>query len=149
MTSCSSVFGKRASSAFWEACKNVTLTKIAERPGAFAVFVNGAPTPQTGGCGATPTQDQGLAIEFGRMRSAADGRCLQKHVAAAGFVQAKVEQLGCSLYRVVETGVPNAAVGQSIVAEAKSAGHHGEARRAASGSPPPHPTSRGRRDART
>ena len=116
------VFGKRASSAYWEACKNVTLTKIAERPGAFAVFVNGAPTPQNGGCGATPTQDQTLAIEFGRMRSAAEADALQKHVAAAGFVQAKVEQLGCSLYRVVETGVPNAAVGQSILAEAKSAG---------------------------
>ena len=33
-----------------------------------------------------------------------------------------MEQLGCASYRVVETGVPSQAVGQSIVAEAKSAG---------------------------
>jgi len=115
-------FGTRASPAFWEACKNATLTKVAERPGAFAVFVNGVANPAAGECGVTPPPDQGLAIEFGRMRTAAAAEALQRHVAALGFIQAKVEQLGCSLYRVVETGVPNKAVGQSIIAEAKSAG---------------------------
>ncbi|HTO25809.1 MAG TPA: hypothetical protein VMJ49_07885, partial [Gaiellaceae bacterium] len=115
-------FGNRASSAFWEACKNVTLTKIAERPGAFAVFVKGTPTPQAGGCGVTPPQDQGLAIEFGRFRTAADANTALKRIVATGFTEAKVEQLGCSLYRIVETGVPSKAVGESIIAEAKSAG---------------------------
>jgi hypothetical protein len=116
------LYGRRADSSFWEACKNVKLTKIAERPGAFAIFVNGAPTPSEGGCGGSPPQDQGLAIEFGRTKSAAAANALQKHVAAFGFGEARVEQLGCSLYRVVETGVPSEVVGKSIIDEAKSAG---------------------------
>ena len=62
-----------------------------------------------------------MAVEFGRLHSSARAEALRKHVAAAGFVEAKVEQLGCSLYRVVETGVPSQAVGQSILEEAKSA----------------------------
>ncbi|MGZ4317351.1 MAG: ArnT family glycosyltransferase [Gaiellaceae bacterium] len=115
------IYGRRADSAFWEACRNVSLTKVDERPGAFAVFVNGPPRAANGGCGATPPTDQGLAIEFGRVKTQAQANALQKQVAGAGFVEAKVEQLGCSLYRVVETGVPSQAVGQSIVAEAKSA----------------------------
>jgi len=115
------VFGRRADSSFWAACKSVSLVKVAERPGAFAVFVNGAPRQAVGGCGAPP-EEQGLAIEFGRTRTSDAAQALQKHVAAIGFVQAKVEQLGCALYRVIETGVPNKAVGESIIAEAKSAG---------------------------
>jgi hypothetical protein len=116
------LYGKRATSAFWEACKNVKLTKVAERPGAFAIFVNGTPRTSQGGCGGSPPQDQGLAIEFGRTKTAAAANALQKHIAAFGFSEARVEQLGCLLYRVVETGVPTKAVGQSIIAEAKSAG---------------------------
>ena len=115
------LYGSRADSPYWQACHNVSLTKIAERPGAFAVFVNGAPTPTAGGCG-TPPADQGLAIEFGRSTTAAAADTLQQYVVKAGFVEAKVEQLGCASYRVVETGVPDQATGQSIVAEAKSAG---------------------------
>ena len=115
-------FGKPAESAFWEACPHVTLTKIDEHPGAFAVFVVGTPSSSTGGCGSAPPADQGLAVEFGRFKTAAEADALQKHLAGVGFVQAKVEQLGCASYRVVETGVPSQAVGQSIVAEAKSAG---------------------------
>jgi hypothetical protein len=38
-----------------------------------------------------------------------------------GFVQARVEQLACELYRVVETGIPSTAVGRSIVDEATQA----------------------------
>jgi hypothetical protein len=56
------------------------------------------------------------------MQTAAAAGAVRKHAVAVGFVEAKVEQLGCSLYRVVETGVPSEAVGKSIVAEAKSAG---------------------------
>jgi hypothetical protein len=115
-------FGQRASSAFWQACKNVKLTKVAERPGAFAIFVNGAPRVASTGCGSNPPADQGLAIEFGRMATLAKANALLKHVTGVGFVEAKVEQLGCSSYRVVETGVPNKQVGQSIIAEAKRAG---------------------------
>lgn len=116
------LYGSRAGSAYWQGCHNVSLTKIAERPGAFAVFVNGAPRSTDTGCGAPPPNDQGLAIEFGRSTTAAAADTLQKYVVKAGFVEAKVEQLGCASYRVVETGVPSQAVGQSIVAEAKSAG---------------------------
>ncbi len=115
------LYGKRADSAYWQACRTVTLTKIDERPGAFAVFVTGTPRPSVGGCGSPPSEDQGLAIEFGRTRTAAPAELLRKHVVAVGFVEAKTEQLGCSLYRVVETGVPSEQVGQSIVAEAKAA----------------------------
>ena len=110
------LFGTRDDSSFWEACRNPTLTKVAERPGAFAVFVNET------GCGSPAPQDQGMAIEFGRFRTDAKAEALRAHLAAAGFVEAKVEQLGCALYRVVETGVPSEQVGQSIIAEAKTAG---------------------------
>ncbi|HUK95451.1 MAG TPA: hypothetical protein VLU96_10395, partial [Gaiellaceae bacterium] len=41
-----------------------------------------------------------------------------------GFVQAKIEQLGCASFRVVETGVPSAGVGKSILDEVKSAHFH-------------------------
>lgn len=116
------LFGARAGSAFWDACRSPSLTKVAERPGAFAVYVIGTPRASTGGCSARGVQDSGMAIEFGRVATAAKAAALKAHVVAAGFVEAKTEQLGCSLYRVVETGVPSTAVGQSIVAEAKSAG---------------------------
>jgi hypothetical protein len=115
------LYGNRATSAFWQACRNVTLTKVAERPGAFAVFVNGTPHSASGGCGVATPNDHGLAIEFGRTPTATEAKALRKHVAALGFIEAKIEQLGCSLYRVVETGVPNQQVGQSILAEAKRA----------------------------
>ena len=48
-------------------------------------------------------------------------QALLTKIRAVGFVQAKVEQLGCGLYRVAETGVPSDAVGRSIVAEAAKA----------------------------
>lgn len=116
------LWGKLAGSAFWAGCKNPTLTKVAERPGAYAIFVEGTPKPVVGECNTSPPQDQGMAIEFGRFRTAALAQPLLKRIVANGFVEAKVEQLGCAIYRVVETGVPSTAVGQSIVAEAKKAG---------------------------
>jgi hypothetical protein len=112
------IYGKLADPTFWEACPNAQLTKAAERPGAFALFINQQPNP----CGGYTQQDQGLAIEFGRWSSPDVATALQKHVASIGFVQARVEQLGCHLYRVVETGIPSKAVGDSIVAEAAKAG---------------------------
>lgn len=114
------IYGKRGDSAYWDACRPAP-TMVDERLGAFAVFVTGAPRPTVGGCGAPP-EEQGLAVEFGRLPSQAKAESLVKRLASVGFVQARVEQLGCSLYRVVETGVPDAKVGQSILAEARSAG---------------------------
>jgi hypothetical protein len=115
-----SVFGVRATSGFWEACRRPTLTKVAERPGAFAVLVNGRPRESVGGCGAPPPTP-GLAVEFGRFTSPAGARELLREAARVGFVQAKVEQLGCASYRVVETGIPDRATGLSIVDEAATA----------------------------
>jgi hypothetical protein len=37
------IYGKRATSGFWEACRGSRLTKVDERPGAYAIFVNGVP----------------------------------------------------------------------------------------------------------
>jgi len=106
---------------FWNRCTNPTWTKVDERPGAYAIFLAGTPKPTAGGCDVSPP-DQGLAIEFGRFRTATDANTALQHIVATGFSEAKVEQLGCALYRIVETGVPSKAVGESIVAEAKSAG---------------------------
>jgi hypothetical protein len=115
------IYGKRGSSPFWNACRAPRLTMIEERPGAFALFAVGKPRPSVGGCGAPTPENRGLAIEFGRKRTVSEAEVLQRNVAAAGFIEAKVEQLGCSLYRIVETGVPDESVGRSILAEARSA----------------------------
>jgi hypothetical protein len=112
---------RQTNPTFWSSCTNPAWTKVDERPGAYTIFVAGTPKPTAGGCVTAP-QDQGLAVEFGRMSTAAEAQARLKYVLASGFVQAKVEQLGCSLYRVVETGIPNKAVGDSIVAEATHAG---------------------------
>lgn len=114
------LYGDRAGSAFWQSCSGVT--EVAERPGAFAIFVRGAPAATTGGCGAPPPE-AGLAVQFGpTLRTEASARRLLARLVSLGFVQARVEQLGCASYRVGEHGVPDAKVGASVVAEARSAG---------------------------
>jgi hypothetical protein len=114
------LYGAKANSGYWERCRTPKLTKIVERPGAFALFVTGTPRADLGGCGAsTPTS--GLAVEFGRFRTAAAAARLLAQVKGLGFGEALVEQLGCASYRVVEHGVPSEAVGNSIVAEARTA----------------------------
>jgi hypothetical protein len=114
------LYGPKAAAAYWAACRHPTPTMVAERPGAFAIFVTGHPVNESGGC-ATQAPTPGLAVEFGRFRTDAPAERLLAQAKRVGFVQAKVERLGCNLYRVVETGIPNAAVGRSIVAEAKTA----------------------------
>jgi hypothetical protein len=114
------LYGNKANSPYWENCRKPTLTKITERPGAFALFVTGSPRPDIGGCGA-PATTPGLAIEFGRFRTATAAERLLAQAKGVGFVQAAVEQLGCRSFRVVEHGVPSRSVGDSIVAEAKTA----------------------------
>jgi hypothetical protein len=114
------LYGDKASSAFWEACRKPKATLVADRPGAFALFVAGARgRTALGSCSTDPTA--GLSVEFGRFRSVAAAKTLLARSKGAGFVQARVEQLACELYRVVETGIPSAAVGRSIVDEAAKA----------------------------
>jgi hypothetical protein len=117
------LYGAKASSQYWENCRRPTLTKITERPGAFALFVTGSPKAVRGNCDAPPTA-QGLVVEFGRFRTAADAEHQLAQVKGLGFGEALVEQLGCASYRVVEHGVPSKAVGTSIVAEAQTAHLH-------------------------
>jgi hypothetical protein len=111
--------GAKAGSAYWQTCKPA-LTLVAERPGAFAIFTTGTPASVVGGCGAPPLTP-GIAVEFGRFRAATAAGTLLARAHSVGFVQAKVEQLGCALYRVAETGIPSQSVAQGIVSEAKSA----------------------------
>lgn len=114
------VYGDKATSAFWQACRKPKATLVTERPGAYAIFVTGSLGETTiGTCNTAPTS--GLSVEFGRFRTAAAANTLLAQAKGLGFVQARVEQLGCGLYRVVETGVASNDVGRSIVAEAKSA----------------------------
>jgi len=114
------IYGTKASGAYWENCHAAHLTPILERPGAFALLAKGDVTQVTGGCNAPPATP-GLAVEFGRFANPRSAQALLAKIKPIGFVQAKVEQLGCDLYRVAETGVPSNAVGQSIVAEAAGA----------------------------
>jgi len=115
------LYGKPATAAYWSSCPGKRLVNVAERPGAYAIFVNGALRPSVGGCGAPPLAS-GLAVEFGvSFRTARAAEVELKHVVGLGFVQAHVEQAGCASYRIVETGVPDAGVGNSIVEEAGKA----------------------------
>jgi 4-amino-4-deoxy-L-arabinose transferase-like glycosyltransferase len=108
------VNGAKADPKYWESCRSPKLTKVAERPGAFALFVTG---PVCTAAPATP----GLSVEFGRFRTEAAAEKLLAKAKRDGFREAIGERLGCAAYRVVEHGIPNKAVAASIVAEAKSA----------------------------
>jgi hypothetical protein len=104
----------------WSTCRS--LTEVAEIPGNYAVFVNGTPkqAPVPSDC-SLPPPPTGLAVVFGTERTLAPAEELQRKLAAAGFVQSKVQRLNCQEYAVLETGVPDEATGESIVAEARSA----------------------------
>jgi hypothetical protein len=114
----------------WSRCSS--LNEVAEIPGNYAVFVNGAPSrqPTPSDCN-LPAPPPGLAVVFGAGRTQAVADALQKRLAAAGFVQSKVMRLNCQEYVVLETGVPDRAVGKSIVAEARSAHFHAVVRQLA------------------
>jgi hypothetical protein len=114
------LYGARARSAYWEACP-AKLTKVDERPGAYAIYVNGPLRSTVGGCGA-PAPAPGLAIQFDQpFRTSAAAAEALKPIVAAGFIQAHVEYLGCADYQIVEAGVPSQSVGQGIINEAKAA----------------------------
>jgi hypothetical protein len=104
----------------WSACPG--LNEVAEIPGNYAVFVNGAPRqpPVPSDC-SLPPPPGGLAVVFGTERTNARAEALQGKLAAAGFIQSKVLRLNCQEYLVLETGVPDEATGKSIVAEARNA----------------------------
>jgi hypothetical protein len=115
-------YGNRAQSSFWEACPNAKLTKVAENPGAFAIFVNGPVAQTVGGCGVPPPTGQ-LEVDFGTPhRTEAAAQPLLKRVRALGFVQTQIKQRGCAWYSVTETGIPSKEVGQSILDEARPTG---------------------------
>jgi hypothetical protein len=115
------IYGSRASPGFWRACQGRPLVLVAERPGAYAVFVNGPLRQTVGGCGAPAPVSQ-LAVEFGsHYRTATQATTALKRVTGLGFVQAHVDDVGCANYRIVETGVTDAAVGNSVISEARKA----------------------------
>ena len=147
------LFGRRDDASFWEACRNVTLTKVAERPGAFAVFVNGAPRSASSGCGAPTQTDQGLAIEFGRVKTAAQALALQKHVVAPRIRPGEGRATRLLALPRRRDGGPQRAGRKVDHRRGEERQDHGDARqslrRAVSASPPPPPTSTARRDART
>jgi hypothetical protein len=117
-------YGDRTHSRYWEGCA-YRLTKMDERPGAFAIFVSGTPRPVEGGCGASPTTDP-LIVQFGpdfRTRTAA--LSFLEKATRVGFVQARVVQLGCAIYRVTEP-VPDENVAREVVAEARTVNLHAQ-----------------------
>ena len=113
------IYGAKAQASFWERCANPSPTLVAERPGAYALFTTGRTTNVAGSCGPEPTS--GLVVEFGRFGNDRAASAFLDQAKGLGFVQAKVERVSCTTYRVVETGIPSRSVGRSIVAEAKSA----------------------------
>jgi len=114
------IYGAKATDSYWEHCGQARVTPILQRPGAFAILAKGGVNQVAGGCNA-PAPTPGLAVEFGRFTTPRSAQALLARLHSVGFVQAKLEQLGCGLYRVAETGIPSNAVGQSIVAEAAKA----------------------------
>jgi hypothetical protein len=113
------LYGAHANSAYWNACP-AKLTKVDERPGAYAIYVNGPLRSTVGGCGA-PAPTPGLAIQFDQpFRTSARAAESLKSIVAAGFIQAHVEYMGCADYQIIEAGVPSQSVGQGIINEAKT-----------------------------
>ena len=118
------VYGDRAQASYWERCAH-PFTKTDERLGAFAVFVSGMPRPAEGGCGALPQTDP-LVVQFGpNFGTKSAAQSFLNKAAAVGFVEARVVQLGCALYRVVEP-VPNEQVAREVVAEAQTVNLHAQ-----------------------
>jgi hypothetical protein len=109
------LYGDKATSAFWQGCTKPKLTLVTDRLGAFALFTVPAR------CGEPPLAQP--AVQFGRYRNDAAAAPLFARLRGAGFVEARVEQTGCSSYRIVEY-VPSDDVGRSVVREAKAAGFH-------------------------
>lgn len=68
-----------------------------------------------------PEQVSQLAVEFGsHYGTATKATTALKRVTGLGFVQAHVDQVGCANYRIVETGVTDETVGNSIISEART-----------------------------
>lgn len=119
------VYGDKTMPPYWLACRHPTPTLVSERPGAFAILTTAKPAAAAAASSGCPSATvPGLAVEFGRFSSPAAAQALQKQVKGVGFVEATVQQAGCGSYLVVETGVPSRSVGESILAEARSAHLH-------------------------
>jgi hypothetical protein len=90
-----------------------------------AVIVGGLPRfPSRAECIHRAQNGQPIEAVFGRYsRDVAAGSALNQ-VLAAGFKGAQIEPDGCGLLKIDVKGVPNLAVGQSLVREAQQVGLH-------------------------
>jgi hypothetical protein len=88
-----------------------------------AVIAGGLPRfPSPAECVHPPRAGQQLEAVFGRFDRQDAADALLKRVLAAGFSGSQVEPDGCGRLKVDVKGVPNAAVGESLVREAQKAG---------------------------
>jgi hypothetical protein len=124
------VAGAPASVDEWSACRSPKLSLVAQVPGNFAVFTIGSPSPEGAAAScALPPAPGGLAAVFGTAPTEHGAEAIVNRVSKLGFVQAHVVRTGCAEYTVLESDVPNEAVGRGIVAEARSVSLHVEIRR--------------------
>jgi hypothetical protein len=88
-----------------------------------AVIAGGLPHfPSPAECVHPPRAGQQLEAVFGRFDRRDAAEALLKRVLAAGFNGSAVEPDGCGRLKVDVKGVPNVAVGESLVREAQKAG---------------------------
>jgi hypothetical protein len=90
---------------------------------ALAVLAGGAPRfPSRSECVHPARADGNLEVVFGRFERAAEASELLEKVLAVGFKGSQVEPDGCGLLKVAVHGIPTLAVGEEVLAEARSVG---------------------------
>jgi hypothetical protein len=94
----------------WIQCADPAVQLVGEQAGIYAAFVVGGPparAPDPADCRIAGTTGQLLDAVFGRELSYVDSAALQARALEVGFVGTRIERTGCSLFRVVVTGIPD------------------------------------------
>lgn len=93
----------------WLQCARPRVELVGEHAGIYEAFVVGRPparTPTAADCGIAGTPGEKLDAVFGRDLSYGQARELLRRALAVGFTGTRIERTGCSLFRVVVTGIP-------------------------------------------
>ncbi len=100
----------------WQQCTSPRLELVGEQAGIYAAFVVGGPparAPTAEDCRIEATAGELFDAVFGSELPYLEAAALQARALEVGFAGTRLEQTGCSTFRVVVTGIPDDAVVQA------------------------------------
>jgi 4-amino-4-deoxy-L-arabinose transferase-like glycosyltransferase len=110
----------------WLQCREPRLQLVRQQAGAFTLFTVGREPrrpPTLADCGIAPYPGQMYDAVFADRVDYATARAVRKQAKEAGFQHVRIEQIECSAFRVLNTGLATTAAGQADFRhEAESAG---------------------------